>query len=183
MVKNGFLIYSDSLLRPAIEYYSPKGDSPELMKTLFYQGEIEMNRFDSLTNQPGLRTDGSPYGFLSKSTVCATRAYEMSREFDDDLWRAKSAEMLADAYSRSIQFKQSLEYTEEAAEYYRKSGKIRNHRFSFKCGTSAGCRFRIIEVLLPGSLWGICECQVVRRGFPDSGRAPCNAVSGGSDHV
>ena len=130
MVKNGFLIYSDSLLRPAIEYYSPKGDSPELMKTLFYQGEIEMNRFDSLTNQPGLRTDGSPYGFLSKSTVCATRAYEMSREFDDDLWRAKSAEMLADAYSRSIQFKQSLEYTEEAAEYYRKSGKIRNHRFS-----------------------------------------------------
>lgn len=124
MVKNGFLIYSDTLLRPAIDYYSPKEDSPELMKTLFYQGEIEMNRFDSLTNQPGLRTDGSPYGFLAKSTVCATRAHEMSREFDDDLWRAKSAEMLAEAYSRSMQFKRSLEYTEEAVEYYRKSGKI-----------------------------------------------------------
>ncbi len=48
MVKNGFLLYSDSLLLPAIEYYSTDEESPELMKTLFYQSEIEMNRFDSI---------------------------------------------------------------------------------------------------------------------------------------
>lgn len=79
IVKNGFVIHSDSLLRPAIDHYSSEGDSPELMKTLFYQGEIEMNRFDSLINQPVLRSDSSPYVHLAKSTVFATQAYELSK--------------------------------------------------------------------------------------------------------
>lgn len=130
MVKNGFVIYSDSLLRPAIDHYSSGGDSPELMKTLFYQGEIEMNRFDSLINQPGLLSDNSPYGYLAKSVVFTTQAHELSKHYEDNLWRAKSAELLADAYTRSMHDRNSLEYTEEAVVYYKKSGKIRNHRYS-----------------------------------------------------
>ncbi len=54
----------------------------------------------------------------------------MSVKYNDNLWRAKSAEMLADAYSRSMQYKKSLEYTEDAAIYYKRANKIRNHRYS-----------------------------------------------------
>lgn len=80
--KNKIIPTDDSLLRIAVDYYKGRGDSAE-MKALFYMGNVRYYR-----------------GFYASAIVPAMHARELAIKLGDDYWRAKSAEMLADIYTR-----------------------------------------------------------------------------------
>ncbi len=112
-IKNGYAVDGDSLINVAVGYYSGSGDSPRLMKSLFYKGKVEFNCSD-----------------LPAAIVPAMRARDLAIRYDDDYWRAKAAELIADIYSIMHYKYEAIEHTEEAVEYYKRAGKIDNHRFS-----------------------------------------------------
>lgn len=57
-------------------------------------------------------------------------AYDASQEINDDYWRAKTAEQIADCFDASQNFSESIPYRNEAIEYYQRAGKERNVLFS-----------------------------------------------------
>ncbi len=73
--KTNEIITSDSLISRAVTYYQEKGDSPDLMKSLFYNADILYNQ-----------------GRYTSSIYNSTQAYDLAKGFKDDYWIAKSAE-------------------------------------------------------------------------------------------
>ncbi len=112
-IKNGHIVDNDSLINIAVRHYSDRDDSPRLMKSLFYKAQVEYNRGD-----------------MTAAIVPAIRARELATEFDDSYWRAKAAELISDICSDSYYEEESVKYTEEAVEHYKKAGKTRNHLFA-----------------------------------------------------
>lgn len=111
--KNYIPIPSDSLINVALDYYDDGSTSTDLMKTLFYKGSIMYDHSD-----------------LSSSIRYATRAHDLAVHFDDDYWRAKSAELMTFILLDSYLYKETEIYAIEACEYYKRVGKIANNRFS-----------------------------------------------------
>ena len=119
--KLNYVQTDDSLIATAVRYYERRGDSPELMRALFYRGDVTYN-------------DGDMHTALL-STI---RARAIAIDQGDHYWRAKCAEQLADIYSSAYESKLWKEYFGEAAEYYAISGNRRNHLFSL-CDYAGGC--------------------------------------------
>ncbi len=115
MVKTDRPIESDSLICVARDYFSEHGREFDRMRAYFYHGYIlVMGNSNS----------------YAQAIECAIPAYDISLSLDDDYWRAKCAELLADIYSNSYHYEEALEYRREAADYYNRAGKIANHRYS-----------------------------------------------------
>lgn len=79
--KNYIDVTSDSLIATATRFYADRPDSPELMKSLFYQARTYYNdgRFD-------------------RAAADATHAYEIAVKLDDPFWTGKTADLLADIF-------------------------------------------------------------------------------------
>lgn len=107
------VITSDSLISRAVTYYQEKGDSPDLMKSLFYNADILYNQ-----------------GRYTSSIYNSTQAYDLAKGFKDDYWIAKSAEQMAFIHSASFNSIESLKFLKEAIYYYKKAGKRLNHLYS-----------------------------------------------------
>lgn len=115
MVKTNRPIESDSLICVAHDYFSEHGREFDRMRAYFYHGYILV------------MGNNNSY---AQAIECAIPAYDISLSLDDDYWRAKCAELLADIYSHSYHYEEALEYRREAADYYNRVGKIANHRYS-----------------------------------------------------
>lgn len=113
LVKGNVAVTDDSLISVAVAHYSAHEESADLMKSLFYYGKVKYYRNE-----------------MGAAIVPAMRARELAIRFGDDYWRAKAAELVSDIYSVSYYFDESIRFTGEAIDYYKKAGKIRNHRFS-----------------------------------------------------
>lgn len=111
--KLNYVQTDDSLIATAVRYYERRGDSPELMRALFYRGDVTYN-------------DGDMHTALL-STI---RARAIAIDQGDHYWRAKCAEQLADIYSSAYNNGKAIPYTEEACREYLQAGKIRNNLFS-----------------------------------------------------
>lgn len=111
--KLNYVQTDDSLIATAVRYYERRGDSPELMRALFYRGDVTYN-------------DGDMHTALL-STI---RARAIAIDQGDHYWRAKCAEQLADIYSSAYNNGKAITYTEEACREYLQAGKIRNNLFS-----------------------------------------------------
>ena len=109
-MKNNAFPASDSLINTAVAFYEGEGNADE-MKSLFYQGNV--------------RFYNSEY---SAAIIPAIRAHELAIKLNDDYWRAKTAEQIADIYAST--YYDDYEYRQEAIDYYEKAGRIDNHRYA-----------------------------------------------------
>lgn len=114
MIKNGYAYDSDSLITLSVNYYEKHGNDSNYMKSLFYRGVVFY--FKDIFNL---------------SIKDANKAFDLSIEQNNDLWRARTAELMADNYSKNYLWKPERQYLEETIEYYSRSNKLRNVRFSY----------------------------------------------------
>lgn len=113
-VKNYIPLKSDSLITTAVNYYQLNdADSRRMMRAYFYQAQA---RHDCQ--------------LFPEAIVPVRMSRQMAIEFDDDYWRAKSAELIADIYGQTFCIDKRAVYRKEAIDYYRRAGKIRNHNFA-----------------------------------------------------
>ena len=105
---------TDLFIKQAVDYYRSKGDSPELMKSLFYY---------------------STYLFENGLSVAAMRTLMKSRQlaikYKDDYWRAKDAELMADVLNVNHNNHEAIKFSLESAEHYSKSGREDNARYAY----------------------------------------------------
>ncbi len=113
-VKTDEVITSDTLIRRAVSYYEDKGDSPELMKALFYNAEI-------LFNQKRLKD----------AAYDATHAYDLATKFEDNYWIAKVAESISNIYIESYNENEAKKYLFKAIFNYEIAGKRLNHLYNW----------------------------------------------------
>ena len=104
--KNYIDVTSDSLIATATRFYADRPDSPELMKSLFYQARTYYNdgRFD-------------------RAAADATHAYEIAVKLDDPFWTGKTAELIADIFNCTYNYDECLNYRNIAVASYAKTGK------------------------------------------------------------
>lgn len=116
-IKNRDFPKSDSLINTAVAFFDGKGNADE-MKSLFYQGNV--------------RYFNSEY---STAIIPALRAHDLAIKLNDDYWRAKTAEQIADIYTSTSD--DNTDFRREAISYYEKAGKIPNHRYAI-CDLAIG---------------------------------------------
>lgn len=112
--KTNEVITSDSLISRAVTYYQEKGDSPDLMKSLFYNASV-------LCNQKK----------FEKASYIATHSYDLALEFKDSYWIAKTAEQLSDIYIACYNEVEAKKYNKDAIVYYEKANRRLNHLYSW----------------------------------------------------
>ena len=104
---------TDSLLNIAVDRYTSHGPDSLLMKALFYRAAGKYQ-----TNQ------------LPKAVVDATRSWEIAESANNDYWMAKSAELLADLFYNSFNFKDESQWRSKAAEHYKAASRMANYMCS-----------------------------------------------------
>ena len=111
-IKTYEVLTDDSLISTAVRYYEDHGPDSNLMKSLFYQGEILSNNRE-----------------FSKAILPSMRAREMAISADNPYWHAKASELIGDILSLTYQKDSALIYINEAVTNYLKSDKIANYRY------------------------------------------------------
>lgn len=109
-MKNRIIPPNDSLIAIAANHFTDINDS-NYMKAQFYLGTVRY------------------YNHQYTSAITpALFAYEFSTKGNDDYWRAKCAELIADIYSHT--YFNDIPFRNEAIDYYLRAGKIPNHRYA-----------------------------------------------------
>lgn len=104
---------NDSLITTVIDHYDNTSDKWHRMQAHF------------------LRADQRHYNEdFPNAMADALIAYDLVIELDDDYWRAKAAEQIADCFASSQNFSEALPFQDEAIKYYRIAGKERNVLFA-----------------------------------------------------
>lgn len=103
---------NDSLISTVIDHYDNTSDKWHLMQAHFLRADLRHYNEDF----PNAMAD-------------ALIAYDLVKELDNDYWRAKAAEQIADCFAASQNFSEALPFQDEAIKYYRLAGKERNVLF------------------------------------------------------
>lgn len=111
--KNYIDVTSDSLIATATRYYADRPDSPEFMKSLFYQARTYYNdrRFD-------------------RAAADGTHAYEIAVKLDDPFWTGKTADLIADIFNSTYNYDECINYRNIAVASYAKTGKQNFHQWA-----------------------------------------------------
>ena len=112
-IKTYEVLTDDSLISNAVRYYEDHGPDSNLMKSLFYHGEILSNNRE-----------------FSKAIIPSMRAREMSISADNPYWQAKASELIGDMLNHTFYYSEAIVYSREAASLYEKVNKVVNHRFA-----------------------------------------------------
>lgn len=133
-IKTYEVLSDDSLISTAVRYYEDHGPDSNLMKSLFYQGEILSNNRE-----------------FSKAIIPSMRAREMSISADNPYWQAKASELIGDMLNHTFYYSEAIVYSCEAASLYEKVNKVVNHRFAL-CDvaidySNIGAHKRSLEIL------------------------------------
>lgn len=104
----------DRYIKQAVEFYRPKGDSPELMKALFYYSNY---LYENELNESAIKS--------------VMKARQLAINYQDDYWRGKTAELLADILSNNHNNHEAIKYRYESAKYYSKAGREDNARYCY----------------------------------------------------
>lgn len=100
---------ADSLIAIATAYYADRPDSPELMRSLFYQATVYYN--------------AERYG---RAAVDATHAYEIAVKLDDPFWTGKTSDKIADIFNKTYNYDECIKFRKIAVTSY---AKIRKRNF------------------------------------------------------
>ena len=111
--KNYIDVTSDSLIATATRYYADRPDSPEFMKSLFYQARTYYNdrRFD-------------------RAAADGTHAYEIAVKLNDPFWTGKTADLIADIFNSTYNYDECINYRNIAVASYAKTGKQNFHQWA-----------------------------------------------------
>ncbi|MDE5572363.1 MAG: hypothetical protein K2I94_01210, partial [Muribaculaceae bacterium] len=101
-------------IKQSVEYYRSKGDSPELMSALFYYSNYYYEK--DLNNEAIKRV---------------MKARQLAIKYNDDYWRGKIAELIADILEHSNNNYEAVKYRNESAKYYSKAGREDNARYCY----------------------------------------------------
>ena len=112
-IKTYEVLTDDSLISTAVRYYEDHGPDSNLMKSLFYQGEILSNNRE-----------------FSKAIIPSMRAREMAISADNPYWHAKASELIGDMLNQTFYYSEAIVYSRESASLYEKVNKVANHRFA-----------------------------------------------------
>ena len=112
-IKTYEVLIDDSLISTAVRYYEDHGPDSNLMKSLFYQGEILSNNRE-----------------FSKAIIPSMRAREMAISADNPYWHAKASELIGDMLNQTFYYSEAIVYSRESASLYEKVNKVANHRFA-----------------------------------------------------
>lgn len=104
---------SDSLLTIGIAHYSAAGPDSLLMKSLYYRAVIRNTPFT-----------------WKEAMQDATASWEIASKYNNVLWQAKSAEIIADMYSSSYNAKEAILWRQKTSEYYRRAQRFDNQIYS-----------------------------------------------------
>ncbi len=102
----------DSLINVAVNYYSGKGDAHEML-SLFQQACITYNN-----------------GLFPKAIATATRANELASSLNDELWCARTEDLIADIFESTLNYTESLRHRQSALKHYLKAGEDTNARLT-----------------------------------------------------
>ena len=141
--KNYIDVTSDSLIATATRCYADRPDSPELMKSLFYQARTYYNdgRFD-------------------RAAADATHAYEIAVKLDDPFWTGKTADLIADIFNSTYNYGECLNYRNIAVASYAKTGKQNFHQWALLDLAIDYLNNKILDsaLLVTDSLMRISKC-------------------------
>lgn len=112
-IKTGINVSSDSLIRIARDYYLNDEGGNLKMRAFFYSGMVSYFK-DNMT--------------AAMADVIV--AYDIAKEMKDPYWIARTAEHIGDIFSKNYNFAQAQQYTAEAADNYRLSGRTESHRYA-----------------------------------------------------
>ena len=112
-IKTYEVLTDDSLISTAVRYYEDHGPDSNLMKSLFYQGEILSNNRE-----------------FSKAIIPSMRAREIAISADNPYWHAKASELIGDMLNQTFYYSEAIVYSRESASLYEKVNKVANHRFA-----------------------------------------------------
>lgn len=111
--KNYIDVTNDSLISIAVDYYQSKKESSELMKSLYYQGQILFNN-----------------GELTEATEPALKSLDISESKSDHYWIAKCTQLLAYIQAYDYNYTESLRYWDKAAREFDKAGRNTESAFA-----------------------------------------------------
>ena len=109
-----------SFISTAVSYYEDHGPDSNLMKSLFYQGDILFYNRE-----------------FSKAIVPAMQAREMAISAKNPYWQAKASELISLIYNYTHYHEEVIKYSNEAGEKYSESGHTINSRYSL-CDVAMG---------------------------------------------
>ena len=119
-IKTYEVLTDDSLISTAVRYYEDHGPDSNLMKSLFYQGDILFNN-----------------GQYPKAIIPAMQSREMAISADNPYWHAKASELISYVYNYTHYYEESIKFSREAAEKYLESGRFINNLYSL-CDVAIG---------------------------------------------
>ena len=105
---------NDLYVKQAVEYYKAKGDSPELMKALFY--------YSNYFYENDLGND---------AIKLIMKARQLAIKYNDNYWRGKITELIADILEHNYNNYETIKYRSESAQYYSKAGREDNARYCY----------------------------------------------------
>ncbi len=105
-------IYSDSLITPAINYFTETGDEVRLLKALYYRGRIHYYTKNYI-----------------KAIADGLESIELANKNSDNLFIARGYELMSDTYTHTLIADLEGKYAQLAADYYLKDGKVLNYRY------------------------------------------------------
>ena len=111
-IKTYEVLTDDSLISTAVSYYEDHGPDSNLMKSLFYQGEILTNNRE-----------------YAKAIIPAMQTREMAISADNPYWHAKASEQIVNILVSTYQSISAINYIKEAIENYQKCNLQKNHRY------------------------------------------------------
>ena len=100
--KNYVDVTSDSLIRPAVDYYEESSHKLRLMKSLYYLAGVDYYR-----------------KAYSESLIETFRAYELACQLDDKFWIGMTARRIADIYGDNYCAKEQMEFARIALDNFR----------------------------------------------------------------
>ena len=116
--KNFIDIDTDSIIAPAVKWYSRHGRLPDRMRTAYYLGRIRYNAQD-----------------FGSAIVCQMKAGEMSAELGDLFYQGMSSVAMADIYASTYNSMESLCYSRKAYGHFIESG---NEEYAMMAMLGAG---------------------------------------------
>ena len=112
-VKTDVNLDSDSLINIAYAEYENETHGTLGIRANFYKGEIFLNQVK--------------YSYAIRHYL---KVFEETKRLNNKYWHAKAAERISNIFFYIYNYDEAAKYASEAADYYRRSDKIRNNRFA-----------------------------------------------------
>lgn len=126
-VETGIKLDSDSLIKIAWEKYADDTRGDKGIRSLFYLAESYYNQVNDIDIKKFIKGTDESKPIQGKALKYYLQAYEGAKRQGNDYWHARSANRIKILFW-SIDNYEAERYAREAVEYFKKSGRKKDHR-------------------------------------------------------